>query len=130
MDFGEPERADEGVGVLDHSVHRVIVVRRIVGVTLSELVERDDVEVPGQRVEVPVPDDGARRRLVGAEIAAIDEYERRAGARLEVARAHPVDIGPFGIGHRHGHVSLVIPVRKFIGMPAPALVPAVGIGIG
>ena len=47
MDIGEPQCADEGIGVLDHGVHRVIVVRGVVGVTLSELVERDDVEVPG-----------------------------------------------------------------------------------
>src|SRR5438067_3555949 len=96
--------ADERRGVAHDRRHRVVVVLRVVGLALPQLVEGDGTEVLGERPQVQVPGVGARGRVTRAEIAAVDKDDRLPRANLEIARADAVDIEPATLGklrHRY-----------------------------
>jgi len=102
MDVLEPERGQEPVRVPHHRRHAVVVVLRIVGVSLAQLVDREHTVPSAQTLDVELP--VARRfgQVLRPEIAAVEQDERRALAGHEVAGPDPVDIDEFRLVHCPG----------------------------
>src|SRR5262249_61421853 len=95
VDLVEPHRLDELVGVLDLALDVVVlVVQRISGHSRCELVGRKDMKALAEAGEVLRPDVGAR---MTREAFAMHEDHRLPGARLLVARAHPVYLDELGL---------------------------------
>src|SRR4051812_19873571 len=92
-------RTQEVGQVADDGAHRVVVVLRVVGFALAELVGRDHAIGLRQRWKILAPRVGTRRRVTGAEVAAIDEYYGVAAAPFEVPRANSIRIDPASVLH-------------------------------
>src|SRR5574337_1246059 len=84
-----------------HRRHRIVFVSlRIIGKTLADFIDRQDMKPFRQRVEVQTPIVGAVGSVVGAEVAAVKQYDSRAAASFEVAGADAVNVDEIFIGHK------------------------------
>ena len=93
VDVAELQGLQETQGMPHHRGHGVVVVALgIVGQPLAQLVHRVDVEPLRQAVEVEPPVEAAVGRVVGAEIAAVEQHQRLAAALLEVTGADAVHV--------------------------------------
>src|SRR4051812_10821602 len=90
----ELQRADECARLAHDCRHRVVVVLGVVGLALADLVEHDGATVLRQWLQVLAPGVRARGGVAGAEVAAVDEDDRLALARVEIERADAVDVEP------------------------------------
>src|SRR5262245_9894296 len=93
MHVAQPDRPDEVRDVLDDGGHRIVLdPLRIVGIALTETVEREHASELRNPFEIPAPVGGTIGAQVGAEIAAVQKNDRLALAFLEIAGADAIHI--------------------------------------